>query len=69
MSDRWQRPRSAWRNDQRFCAFAQELWPEDVTLANRRGYDKGAASKLRYRYQGWMAALIAVEEGRKESRK
>jgi hypothetical protein len=68
MTDRWQRPRSAWRDDEQFCTFAEDLWPEDVELANQRGYDKGASSKLRYRYQGWMAALIVVAEARKESK-
>lgn len=64
MNDRWQRPRSAWRDDETFCERAAIIWPEDYERAQQGGYDKGAVGKLRYRYQGWMAALLAVAEGR-----
>jgi hypothetical protein len=36
---------------------AAELWPEDVAAASAGGYDRGAAQKLSYRYQGWRARL------------
>lgn len=46
---------AAWRLDVAFCEAAAKCWPEDYALAQRGGYDRGAAQKLTYRYQGWRA--------------
>ncbi len=48
--------RALWRSDAAFVDAAARAWPEDLELANRGGYDRGAAQKLTYRHQGWLAA-------------
>lgn len=56
---------SAWRGDIEFCKLAQEMWSEDYRLATAKDekgsykYDKGAAQKLQYRWQG-MNALVSA---------
>jgi hypothetical protein len=50
------RPRSPWRDDTAFCTIAQQAWPADYELAQRGGYDRNAAQKLLYRYQGYLAS-------------
>jgi hypothetical protein len=57
------RPRSPWRDDTAFCTIAQQAWPADWALAQRGGYDRNAAQKLLYRYQGYLAAKAEVLAG------
>lgn len=70
MTDPWHRPQSPWRVDEVFCRVAEENWSDDYALATTRNengslrYDKGAAGKLRYRYQGWLAGLLAASADR-----
>jgi hypothetical protein len=61
MTDRWKRPRSAWRDDEEFVALATRLWPDDFMWAQRK-YDRGAVQRLRHRWEGRAAALAEVAE-------
>lgn len=60
-TDRWQRPKAAWRDDAEFCVVAVGRWRDDYYRALKAGYDGGAAQRLTYRYQGWLAR---IEEAR-----
>jgi hypothetical protein len=64
VTDRWQRPKSPWRDDPGFCEAAKVLWPEDWKLTQRGGYDRGACGKMLYRWQGWCARELAERAGR-----
>jgi hypothetical protein len=47
--------RSEWRDDDEFVKIAAKLWPEDMDLATRGGYDRGAVQRMRFRWQGMNA--------------
>lgn len=48
--------RAAWRDDEAFLEVAEDEWAADLTRSLGGGYDGGAAQRLTYRYQGWLAA-------------
>lgn len=48
--------RAAWRDDEAFLELAEDEWADDLARSLRGGYDGGAAQRLSYRHQGWLAA-------------
>lgn len=60
VTDRWQRPRAAWRDDAEFCAVAELHWPVDYERAQRGGYDAGAAQRLTQRHEGWRVSSLVL---------
>lgn len=52
------RPRAAeWRSDLEFIEVAAPEYSEDMRLATKGGYDKGAGQRMRSRHQGYRLAL------------